>query len=283
MGRPLAMQITNGPEQLLGRAVTAGAYFVDVHIAGQVVNSLVDTGACVTVISEHLFKSLPNTQLENPPESMTGFEGVVQGSKLQVLGIITQPIMIGEFQSRPHKIVVVPGSRMECILGMDFLDKYCISVDTQARQLQIGVPGRNPVVVDVNPKFTPNHSYKVVVSHITELPPRTMLHVPVQVSNLEADIDGCIEGLNLDNPKFLVARSLNSVENRATGVVIANVTGSTIVLHPHQRVGTFSPIDECKGIHGLQTGDLGGPEPIQVPVHQLFDLSATDLTEEQKY
>ena len=282
MDRPLAMQISDGPEKLLGRAVTAGAYFVDVHIAGKTINSLVDTGACVTVISEHLFNSLPNVQLESAPESMKSFEGVVQGSKLQVLGLITQPIQVGDFQSEPHKIVVVPGSRMECILGMDFLDKYCISVDTKTRQLHIRVPGRSPLMVAVKPKFTPSHSYKVVVAHITEIPPRTMLHVPVKVCNLKTDIDGCVEGLNLDNTNFLVARSINSVKNGATGVVCANVTGSPIVLHRHQRLATFSPIDECKGVHGVQTGDLGGFKLNQVPVNQLFDLSKADLTEGQK-
>ena len=148
--QPLAMKISEGPK-LFGRDIPAGAYFVDIHIAGKAVSCLVDTGACVTVMSECLFRSLPNLELKSPPESMQVFEGVVQGSQLKAKGVVYTPIEIANFTSGPHPVVVAPSTRMECILGLDFLDKYSISVDTANRQLRICSSGKETVCVDVKP------------------------------------------------------------------------------------------------------------------------------------
>ena len=274
------MCISNGPK-VLGREVPAGAYFIDVHIADKVVNGLIDTGACVTVISEHVFRGLSNVKLESPPDGMQQFEGVVQGSKLKAIGVIHVRIGLGKFQSAPHPVVVVPGTRMECLLGLDFLDNYFISVDTVNRQLKIGDPTDNLTYVDVKPKLAPSTSYKVVVSQVTELPPRTMIDIPVTVFGLTEDIEGCIEGLDLENPRFLIGRSLNSVTEGQTIVACANVSTEPIVLHPKQKLGTFCPIETSNDILGVQSSD-GDPSVGRVPMSQLFDLSLTDLTAEQK-
>ena len=274
------MCISDGPK-VLGREVPAGAYFVDVHIADKVVNSLIDTGACVTVISEHVFRGLSNVKLESPPEGMQQFEGVVQGSKLKAIGVAHVRIRLGKFLSAPHQVVVVPGTRMECLLGLDFLDKYFISVDTVNRQLKIGDSADDLTYVDVKPKFAPSNSYKVVVSQITELPPRTMIDIPVTVCGLAGDIEGCIEGLDLDNPRFMIGRSINSVTKGQTIIACANVSAEPIVLHPKQKLGMFHPIETSKDILGVQASD-GNPSLCQAPMSQLFDLSLTDLTTQQK-
>ena len=228
---PLAMQISDGPK-LIGRDIPASAYFVDTQIAGKVVKSLVDTGACVTVMSERVFGGLPDFKLEPAPEGMRSFEGVVQGSELKVMGVAHIPIKIGNFMSGPHPVIVVPGTRTELILGLDFLDRYSISVDTCNRQLRIGGPGKPISYVDVKPQLASSSSYKVIVPKSTEIPPRTTKHVPVVVKGLLEDVDGCIEGLDIENPNFLVARSVNFIQSGKTEVICTNVSGTPVVLHP---------------------------------------------------
>ena len=283
------MKVTMGQITCLGRAVPANAYFADVSMAGQTFEGLIDSGAAITLISKPLYDKLENVQLETPPDNFKQFGGVVPGSQLEVLGVINVPIQLGDFVSGPQCVVVVPGMQLECIIGLNFLDKYYISIDTVDRKLAIAPPGQEIVDVKLKPSFSPNcETYKVVCTDRLELKPRMVQYVPVLVQGLGEDVDGCIEGLCEDNSCFMVPRSVNSLNDCKTGIMCANVTNKSIILHPNQKLGIFTPVEipEPRDVHSinenmssrdaLETGD------ISTNILQLFDLSSTDLTAQQK-
>ena len=94
------------------------------------VDALVDSGAVVSMMLEDLCKRLPNVSFYWKDDSEEDFEGLLKGSKLHVEGSVELPVWIGTFTSAPHRWRVIKDSNHDCILGLDFLDCFFISINT---------------------------------------------------------------------------------------------------------------------------------------------------------
>ena len=106
------------------------------HISGKVedvdTDFSVDTGAYVTVISETLFRRLPNHWKLPQVEVSTGFRlSAVSGHHMQLLGCFQITLkVLGHYVNRP--IYVLSGlAKPHAILGMDFVreQQLCIEAD----------------------------------------------------------------------------------------------------------------------------------------------------------
>ena len=133
------------------------------------------------------------------------------GSQLNVLGSITTPITIGCLVSEPHQIKVVADITGECIIGLDFMEKYFISVDTTNRQLTVQPPDAPGDSIAITPLFLPQaDEFLRVVSNVrTEIGPRSVGRVQIKIKDLESDIDGYVEGLKKEKVKLMVPYSLH--------------------------------------------------------------------------
>ena len=245
MGPPQTQDASpQGPQLYYGREQPATAYYASVVLKGQVVDALIDTGSSITVISEDFFRTLPETFVGVQPEQPR-YEGVVAGSVLDVLGIFPASVAIGPFYSEPHPIIVVRDTRNPCIIGMDFLDQFYISVDTSARKLTIKPPNVEEVSIGIVPAFPNSFSgLKVVNSMRVQVAPRSVGCIQVSIRGLDYDLDGYIEGLDRTNVKFMVPHSLHRVKDGLSYIDCINVTDEPIVIQREQNVGTFLPIHD---------------------------------------
>ena len=160
----------------------AVAYHVPVWIQGARENALVDSGASVTMMSLEMFQTLGNIEMTETNSGVRVVEGIVDGSVLKVVGTVWVPIQIGDFVSEPHTILVVSGTKQKFILGLDFLDRFQVSIDTTNRALRMGSGTNKPVLIDVWPAFHAEAIINRVTStNLITLPPRTSTSVEVSV------------------------------------------------------------------------------------------------------
>ena len=254
----------------------ATAYYLPICIQGVRTDALVDTGASITLMSDEYFKAIPNLKMDSsPPFSV---EGVIAGSQLDVLGQVNLPIKVGKFISKPHPIVIVKGASQLCLLGMDFLDRFHVSIDVTNRCVLVPSPSGEVEVVRVK-ILNYSQLHKVVAATKFEIPPRSALHVKVQVKDCDVDIDGCIEGLEKESPSYLVPRSLHALRDGATFIDCVNITDSKVLVQKGQALGNFSALSINPE---PSTPEFQTNSDCPSDVNSLFDLSSTDLTEEQK-
>ena len=159
-------------------------------INGHTVDALIDTGAAITMISESFFSTL-GIELKLPESNTPDFEGIVAGSRLSIRGTIDTPIRIGDFVSEPHQIQVVGDTYNNCLIGLDFLDKFFISIDASERRLRIMPPSLEPYFVGLKIICTPNKDeYKAISTTGLQIGPRRVACIQVSIKHLDMDIDG---------------------------------------------------------------------------------------------
>ena len=98
------------------------------EIAGQVVQLLVDTGACVSAIDKQLFAKIYGHFPPNMSKGSLSSVQTVSGEKVPVLGKITIPLQI---QGREYtcEFHVMQNLTYDVILGRDFLQKNGALID----------------------------------------------------------------------------------------------------------------------------------------------------------
>ena len=123
--------------------------------------------------------------------------------------------------------------------------------------------------------------YKVAAADRVEIAPRTCQEVSVRVRDLEIDVEGCIEGMDLNHQSLLIARSLNITSSGMTKVQCINYAEHPVVLHKNQNVATFGPLGV--GMHTVRASHSDGRIQLtEETLVEMFDLEPTDLTEHQK-
>ena len=258
------------------REEPASAYYVQVCIQGVRTDALVDTGACVTLVSEDFFQSIPNLKLE---PSVINLEGIATGSRLDVRGVVHLAIKIGNFISEKHEILIVRGISQSCLLGMNFLDRFGVAIDTTKRCLSVPASGgRHDVPVKL---VNLDKGHKVVSVAKVQVPPRSGITLEVSVRDLHVDLDGCVEMEESSTANFLVPRSLHRVRKGLTHLDCLNITDEPIVIERGQSLAKFQAltvVQSCSMVDE-QTASLHSPTP---DVSSMFDLSETDLSVRQK-
>ena len=264
--------------QLQGREISAVAYYVTVTIGPHSFEALVDTGSSVTMISGVVYNKIKNcSQPLIPNNNCSEIQGIVAGHTLKILGTVSVSLGINEFYSNAHKLVVVEQASQPFILGLDFVDKYRISVDTKDRMLIIenpertyGIPMKAVCILDSGEKTV------VSCNHLT-IPPRSGIDIDVKVRNMSGSLDGCIEqGLN-SCPEIIIARSINTVINGNTKVRALNMNSYPVTLVKNQNLATFIPVERADTVQHAAV-HVSGTENRE----HAFDLDHTDLSEKQK-
>ena len=260
---------------MMSKTCTALSYHIPLVIGGVAVEALVDTGATVTLASASLIKSIPGFgQLMGAPSipCVTG----VGGSNLVLLGEINVPITVGSFSSAPHRILVVDESSgvFPFILGLDFLDKHYLVVDTSDRSLKYKPPHGESFSIDVRVTQQNLADCRVLCSSATLIKSRCSQFVAVEVPGAGIDSEGCIEPILGNKSVALLAHSVNIVVKGKTYLEVLNPSQVDVKFEKGQHLANFVPILEgvCSFVDSQSKTDA----------HKLFDLTDTDLTVEQK-
>ena len=262
------------------RDQVAVAYYARVNVQGIRRDALIDTGASITMMSLDYFNAIPNVKFDQSPSSVFNIEGVVPGSKLDVVGSVTVPLKLGLFLSAPHQVIVCRDTRHEFLVGMDFLDRFFASVDTTCRMLRIKPPNSDLISVHLTPRFANDQKeYKVTCKTRVKIPPRSTSFLEVRVENLVGGGDGCIEPLGGDVRALMVPHCLATVKNGSAFIECINVDTEPLMVELGHQIGMFAPMDGC---YLAEPGDAVVSEYPDSDVLELFDLEGADLTEHQR-
>jgi hypothetical protein len=107
-----------------------GQHFIKVEINGKEIEAMIDSGACVIIISEALCKLLLDATVMHA-STIENFQGFGH-SKVHVLGQVELALQIGRLRTPLLSIIVVPtGScSQSLVLGLDFLENHFMVLNT---------------------------------------------------------------------------------------------------------------------------------------------------------
>ena len=262
----------------MGRETVATAYYVNVCIGGVSFEALVDTGSAVTLMSKAVYDRIPGDGiLSVDNKSDCAIQGIL-GAAAKISTIASVKLQLGPFCSEGHPVWVAEDSYQPFILGMDFLDRYGIGIQTAGRTLTIG---KYPNIVEVPLRVAGlpmAGDFRVVSRCQVIVPPRSRRMVDVKVRNLRHDIDGCIEPMDKAEQGVLVARSVNSVHDGYTGIECINLNSYPVTVQKHQALATFTPVEmvQCP----IEPNEACSGESRDVS--ELFQLGQTGLSLEQR-
>ena len=196
---------------------------------------------------------------------------------IQAKGLIE--LSIGNLKT-PHEIWVAD-IYDECILGMDFLQKYECLVDLKKKILQIGneevplVKGRRP--------STPT-CCRVVSETAVTLPPQSEVVIPAKVQESNPKFSwGIIQSdssARLNQP-VLVCRALVDVEHPTVPVRVMNLSSEPQNIRKGTHLASCEPIISVLRNNGPHLScDTG--EQLPEHVQKLYERSSIDLNAEQK-
>ena len=267
--------------QLGGRNVPAIAYYVDVSVGKHSFEALVDTGSSVTMISRDVYNAMEKYGKPIVPSNKNGggatVQGIIEGQTMQIVGTVKVPLRMGNFSSEPHKLVVVEQASQKFILGLDFLDKYRITVDTSDRVLIIKAP-RKIIRIPVRSVNMPGPEERNVVNCKTlVIPPRSGMDLDVKVKDMPHSLDGCIEQCGSVSSEIIIARSINTVIHGLTRVRVLNMNSYPVTIEKNQNLAKFVPVEET-GVTRQASFHVSGVEDRE----DIFDLEHTDLSPQQK-
>lgn len=101
------------------------------------VQALVDTGASLSVIAQDLFVKLADQNIKIIPVSQMKIRGIIPDRSLKAKVQIFAEFQI-EGRGFGHQFLVLPMKTFSVILGMDFIAKYGVVVDTPKNIISIG-------------------------------------------------------------------------------------------------------------------------------------------------
>ena len=259
------------------RDTTATAYYVDLIIGGVEFVALIDTGAAITVAQPTLLDRCPELKTKLQYSSLPGVVGI-GGQVTSVLGEVQVPIHIGGLISQPHPITIIEedsGGMFPLVLGMDFLDAYTFSIDTNVRMLRRPDPPRCDYMIPLQTSRLPdNNSIKVTSVNCTVIPARTVMLMEVNIPVVDG-LEGCIEPLVFHHTPWMMARSLNRVKHGRTIVEITNITPQSITVPKDKDLARFEPLCDVVTTIGKGPSLINDEDLAKI---ELFDFTESDLT-----
>ena len=126
------------------------------------------------------------------------------GSALDVLGRLEIPITLGQFCA-PHEFVVVQHLTVQCLLGMDFLNRYGAVIDCATNTLSLS-PELNPLPLE-SKRNVPTIVLNVTISETVEIPAISKMIIggTLAYPNMLVGQEGLLEPIYKGQGKLLVA------------------------------------------------------------------------------
>ena len=240
---------------VINRAAAAVTVRAPLQVMGQNVKAVIDTGAEVTVLSENLYRSLPDDV--RPPLRKTN-RGLVLAESDNVMkthGVADVQLQIGSQQFRWSVFVAPIGDEM--LLGCDIIDEKDITLNTKC-----GLQLNNEWIdCDVSRKAE-KKSIQVTIKRSVTIPANTEFVITAKSEGNESigSRYGILEPVTEDKRSIIVARTLVDPGGRGIPVRILNMSNSPVKLKKGYLIGEISSIDAMLETVDIEESDQVGQE-----------------------
>ena len=263
----------NDEHQMKLVASCGSGLYVKCKVNGISVDSLVDTGATLTIISTHLWDTIK--QCSSPLlETFDTQVFTASGEPVNLKGKTTVFIDIGGMHYTCQ--VVVADIDLELILGLDFLKNHECQID--AVQNVLSIHGKS-CELTCNGKIG---CYLISVSEKVNIPSMTEMIIEGKLEDGQMlGHELCIiepKDQSFGNNEMLVARGL-VYSSMKTPIRVMNITDDDQTLYPCTNIATISPVSSVKSVKKVEK-----PNNDQVPEHlkDLFDRTVVGMDNKQK-
>jgi len=197
---------------------------VTISVKNRTFSALIDTGACRSVASLDLVKSLKYS-LKPLDSNELGFLISANGTGMGIVGQVDLPIKI-EGLITYHTFCVTAQVTHQLILGLDILESMDAKIDLKNKTVSFYdnlVQANLTVISDRDKQF-------VSTTAKVKLQPMAETIIPVSVVNSYPLQTSIIEPLPDDQQKFLVARSAVTLKQHETVCRLLNPTDTLITI-----------------------------------------------------
>ena len=203
---------------------------------------LVDSGADVSVMSKTLYEELGSPTLETSVKRLRS----AGGSKLTAKGILRVTMRFkgtgGRRKIRKVPFIVVPELGHKIILGMDFMEKYGVSISWDKLQkgkakLYLKGAGLCDLEGDIEAEEL---SMPVITKRHDIINANSTMLVNVKVVGAEVMSEGIIEPVAHLPSGIMVPRSLITVRPHGAVIQITNTSDKTVVLDEDKVIGIYT-------------------------------------------
>ena len=260
-------------QQMTQVASCGTGLYVKCKVNGVPVESLVDTGATLTIISTRLWDIIQ--QCSSPLlEKFSPQVFTASGEVVAIKGQTTAFIEICDMHYTCK--VVVADIDLDMIMGLDFFKNHECQIDVVRNILTIhGKPCEMTCSGAIG-------CYRLSVAEKVQIPARSEIIVDGKVEDGQVHPKGlCIiepKEQSFGNSELLVARSL-CYYNKSNPVRVMNIANEDKVLYPGTNVATISAVSS---VEDIQTASHA--ENDQVPEHLtgLFNRTVIDMDKSQR-
>jgi hypothetical protein len=250
---------------------------------------IVDTGSVVSLISKNLFDKINSENLLLVEPMQDNLRGVTNDA-INIIGAVNISVRLvgGSNCILSNEFLIADGIAPECLLGLNFLNKYNAKIDMTNKKLIINSYDQtfkhNLVNKPYNDMPVPVYLvYKQTVKAFTQM------FVIVRFSADDCDIDDdwnsveeVIYAPNVhiaDKYNLLVANCVVPIRGNTMYVHVANMTNNDVEIYPGTPFGTAEPYDEheYESINSVNEYD----ESINSKTHVLY-RDEIDTDEEEK-
>ena len=250
------------------------------------VKALIDTGASITVASSRFLSKTSYRETTLDPPRHRRIKGV-SGHMLEVLGVLEIPIELGQ-NSFKQEVHVIKDLHHSLIIGLDFIMANKLHLDFETNTLHAKTNTDIPLIhpIEVNAGLARADKQFTI-------PKRSETLIKVQLSRCK---DGQSVYLNplpslTLSQQLIAAKCLVTVHKRRAVIKVLNPTYSDVIVRDRQVLATIEEIYPDQVIpfsnsHDEESVEVNAIKPDSESSNENkleFDLSESDLTEEQKH
>ncbi len=107
-----------------------------IYIGNECINALFDTGSAVTLCDSEIRVPLSAKPSLIPRQEVPNLHSA-NGSQLEIVRALTVTISLDENHRYRHPVIFVRGLQVPCIIGMDFMRKAKVLIDTGGNQIRL--------------------------------------------------------------------------------------------------------------------------------------------------
>ena len=220
------------------RAVTIRTFL---SVQGIKTKAIVDTGAEVTVLSERLYKSLPQDKRPTLQKAKRGLIVAEAGKKMTTCGTFDASFRLGEFEFEWPVYVAPIGD--DVLLGCDIIDEMDITVNTK-RGIQVKDQWVECEIIRSHDNVGP-----VRIARAVTVPALSEFVMSASCDRNQDQQTFLFEGDETAKENLLIARSLVSPQTGRVPVKVINQSSSPVKLKKGVVLGKLHPVGSIMPTH----------------------------------
>ena len=210
--------------------------YVQISILNKQVETVCDSGASVSCISEKLFNQINENHRVNLQPSTTRLSSANQMPN-QIKRTVSVPIKIGS-KTYEHTFYVLIEAASDCLLVIDFLE--AINCDALFSESKLKI-GRNTLIPFYRKHFPFDEKqvYRRVALEKVSIPPQHVMIVPGKIPGWKAPPVVTVASIEpqerfIDNENQIAEDALFSFEKGIVPITIANTNNEVLAISKHK-------------------------------------------------